>query len=73
MTVVEAYSPGLPVMASNIGSLSEIVVDGQTGRHFRPADPRDLARIVAEVWTAPTALKAMRAAARQRFVERYGA
>ena len=72
MTVVEAYSRGLPVLASNIGSLGEIVVDGQTGRHFRPADPRDLARVVAEVWADPTALGAMRAAARQRFVERYG-
>ena len=72
MTVVEAYSRGLPVLASNIGSLGEIVLEGQTGRLFRAADPIDLARVVAEVWAAPASLENMRIAARQCFIERYG-
>ena len=72
MTVVEAYSRGLPVLASNIGSLGEIVIDRHTGRHFRAADPIDLARVVAEVWAAPAALEDMRVAARQRFIDHYG-
>ena len=36
------YSFGLPVLASNVGSLRDNIVEGQTGRLFRPEDPGDL-------------------------------
>jgi len=31
---------GLPVLAANVGGVSEIVVDGETGLLFDPDDPR---------------------------------
>ncbi|MDQ0803462.1 glycosyltransferase family 4 protein [Priestia megaterium] len=34
MTIVEAYSVGTPVISSNIGSLKEVVINGETGFHF---------------------------------------
>ncbi len=36
LVVVEAFAHGKPVIASRIGSLGEIVTDGQTGLHFEP-------------------------------------
>lgn len=42
--VAEAYALGVPVIASRLGSLAEIVEDGETGLHFAPDDPADLAR-----------------------------
>lgn len=48
MTIVEAYEAGLPVIASGIGSLAEIVEDGGTGFHVRPGDAEALARSIAE-------------------------
>lgn len=43
-TIVEAYACGLPVIASRLGALSEIVHDGQTGLLFEPGNPEDMAR-----------------------------
>lgn len=43
MTIVEAYASGLPVIASRIGSLSEIVHHSKTGLLFEPGSPKALA------------------------------
>lgn len=43
-TLVEAFGCGLPVIASRIGALAELVKDGQTGLLFEPGDADDLAR-----------------------------
>ena len=42
-TVVEAYALGVPVIASHIGSLADIVEDGVTGLHFEVDSPAALA------------------------------
>lgn len=42
-TIVEAFACGLPVIASRIGALADIVTDGETGLLFEPGDQRDLA------------------------------
>lgn len=50
MTIVEAFSRGLPVLCSGIGGMAEIVEDGVTGLHFEPGNPVDLAAKVR--WAA---------------------
>jgi glycosyltransferase involved in cell wall biosynthesis len=40
------YSFGLPVLASDVGSLKDEVVQGRTGFIFRPEDPADLAKAI---------------------------
>lgn len=40
------YNFGLPVLAADVGSLKEEIVDGKTGFVFRPEDPIDLARAI---------------------------
>jgi exopolysaccharide biosynthesis WecB/TagA/CpsF family protein len=42
-TIVEAFASGLPVIASRIGALADIVTDGKTGLLFDPCNARDLA------------------------------
>jgi len=41
-----AYSFGLPVIAADVGSLSEDMIEGRTGFLCRSCDPRDLARAI---------------------------
>lgn len=41
-TVIEAYAYGKPVVASRLGSLQEMVVDGETGFLFEPKNAREL-------------------------------
>src|SRR5690606_19107791 len=36
VTLVEAFACGLPVIASRLGAMAEIVNDGRTGLHFTP-------------------------------------
>src|SRR5208337_1565687 len=40
------YSFGLPVVAADVGSLKDDIVEGNTGFVFRPEDPVDLARTI---------------------------
>jgi len=49
MTILEAFSLGTPVIASRIGNMSEIIVDGFNGLLFNVGDPDDL-RIKLEYW-----------------------
>ena len=39
ITILEAYSFGKPVIASNIGGLPSLVIEGQTGYLFKPNEP----------------------------------
>jgi glycosyltransferase involved in cell wall biosynthesis len=40
------YSFGLPVLAADVGSLSEDIIEGETGFVFTSRDPADLARAI---------------------------
>lgn len=71
MTIVEAYGCGLPVIASKLGSMAEVVSDGQTGLHFQMGDADDLASKVSWAWQNQEALALMSENARRLFQERY--
>jgi glycosyltransferase involved in cell wall biosynthesis len=58
-----AYSFGLPVVASDVGSLAEDIVDGRTGYVCRPSDPEHLADCVARFFEGDLYLDAARARA----------
>lgn len=47
MVIVEAFANGLPVIASRLGTMAEIIEDGVTGLLFTVGDPDDLAAKVA--------------------------
>jgi glycosyltransferase involved in cell wall biosynthesis len=43
LTIAEAYSRKLPAISSNLGTMSEIVIDGISGIHFESGNSTDLA------------------------------
>jgi len=47
-----AYSFGLPVIAADVGSLRDEIVEGDTGFVFRPEDPADLAETIARYFSS---------------------
>ncbi|MBF0123316.1 MAG: glycosyltransferase [Candidatus Omnitrophica bacterium] len=49
--VIEAYSCRLPVVASRLGALVEMVRDGETGLLFEPGNGADLAEKVRELFS----------------------
>lgn len=63
--LVEALHAGLPVVASGVGGIPDIVRDGVTGRLFPPGDARSLASVVNELVTDPLLLETYAAAARR--------
>jgi glycosyltransferase involved in cell wall biosynthesis len=69
----EAFSCGVPVLASRIGVTEEIVADGRTGLHFTPGDPEDLAAKVEWAWAHPEEMAAMGRAARREYEAKYTA
>lgn len=71
MTLVEAFSRGLPVLASRLGPLPSLVEDGVTGLLFTPGDAGDLAAKLRWAAQHPAAVRAMGVAARQRYLLHY--
>ncbi len=64
---VEAFAAGVPVIASRLGSMAEIVTDGETGLHFQPGDAHDLATKVRWAESHPAEWRRMGQRARTRF------
>ena len=67
--VVEALSQGLPVVASRVSALPEIVEDGVNGRLVPPEDPAALAAALSELTEDPVARRRMGAAGIHRVAE----
>ncbi len=49
VVAIEALSYGLPVVASNLGGIPDIVKDGKTGLLFKPGDHEELAEKIIQV------------------------
>jgi glycosyltransferase involved in cell wall biosynthesis len=73
LTVLEAHATGLPVIASDIGSMAELVGHEATGVRFKPGDARDLARWVEWSWVNRETVAEMGRRARRRYQENYTA
>ncbi len=71
MVVREAFAFGVPVLASALGSLGDIVTDGETGRLFPAGDAAALQSAASSLWQAPETLERLGDAAACRFRERY--
>jgi glycosyltransferase involved in cell wall biosynthesis len=64
--LVEAFAAGLPVIASRLGALAELVQPGETGLLFAPGDAQGLAEQMA--WAAAHPAEMARMGRRARAV-----
>lgn len=70
-TIVEAFACGLPVIASRLGSMAELVADGETGLLFEAGNPDDLAQKIAWAHAHPHEMIAMGQRARTIYEARF--
>ncbi|MGH8001889.1 MAG: glycosyltransferase family 4 protein, partial [Brasilonema sp.] len=71
LTIAEAFACGLPVIASKLGSMAEIVEDGVTGLHFQAGNSLDLAAKINWAITHPEAIDTMEINARCTYEAKY--
>jgi glycosyltransferase involved in cell wall biosynthesis len=71
VSVLEAYATGTPVIASKIGSLAELVVDGVTGLLAKPGDAADLAERLRWANDHPAEMRQMGSSARLQYETKY--
>jgi len=69
--ILESYACGTPVLASDLGSLTECVEDGETGYLFRPGDAGSLAERLEYCLDHPQQVACMAQKARQVAEEVY--
>jgi glycosyltransferase involved in cell wall biosynthesis len=69
MAALEAMAAGLPVVATRVGGLPELVEHGATGLLVAPADPSALALAIERLLQDPDLASAMGAAGRKRAAE----
>jgi glycosyltransferase involved in cell wall biosynthesis len=73
IVIAEAFAYGLPVIATNIGALREIVADNVTGLLFNPGDSADLAAKVRWAWEHPAEMTQMGINARHEYEKNFTA
>lgn len=73
LAIAEAFACGLPVVASRLGAMAELVEDGRTGLLFEPGNPDDLAAKVDWAWTHPERMAEMGREARREYERQYTA
>lgn len=73
MVIHEAYSRGVPVAASNAGSLQSLVNKGSTGSHFPPGNAHEMAIRIMSLWNDGKLLRLMHKNAMKEFDEHYTA
>ncbi|WP_233712668.1 glycosyltransferase [Kribbella turkmenica] len=70
LVVVEAFAHGVPVVASRLGALAELVDDGETGALTEPGDPEGLRKAIGLVGDPVTSV-AFGERARQVYLDRF--
>ncbi len=71
MTIVEAFSMGLPVVASRLGSLQEIISHERNGLLFEAGNPDALAAEVRQIGARPELMPSLSINAQDDFSQRY--
>jgi glycosyltransferase involved in cell wall biosynthesis len=73
MVVQESFALGVPVAASNIGSLPYLITEDKNGRLFVPGDPVDIITCVTRLLADDARLRFLAEGARRDFDEKYTA
>jgi glycosyltransferase involved in cell wall biosynthesis len=71
LAVMEAMAAGLPVVATRVGGVPELVADGETGLLVEPDDPAALAAAIDDLARDPARRRAYGDAGARRMRERF--
>lgn len=71
VSVLEASACAVPVVASRIGGLPDVCIDGQTGILFEPNSPEALAKAIIQLAKNPELRQNMGQAGRKLVIEKY--
>ena len=71
LSILEAMATGLPVVASRVGGVPELVVDGETGLLVPPGDPHALAAAIERLLDDPALRRRLGTAGRTRVSEHF--
>jgi glycosyltransferase involved in cell wall biosynthesis len=69
--VIEAFSCGIPVVASRIGAVEELVTEGETGLLFNPYDTEDMIAKISWMNSHPKYVRKMGEYARKQYESFY--
>jgi glycosyltransferase involved in cell wall biosynthesis len=70
-TILEAYACGVPIIASRIGTLADVVLDGKTGILFEPGNAADMAAKLEAILEDPEKLRVLGNAGRREYETKY--
>jgi glycosyltransferase involved in cell wall biosynthesis len=71
MSVLEAMAAGVPVVASKVGGLPDLIEEGRTGFFCNPLDAASMAAAVEKVLVNPPTAAEVALQAKQRALERF--
>lgn len=71
LALLKAMGAGLPVLATRVSGVREVVDDGVNGRLVEPKDPEALARVITELYRQPEARARLGAAAHLTIRDNY--
>jgi glycosyltransferase involved in cell wall biosynthesis len=71
VSILESMACGKPVVAPRVGSIPEVVVDGQTGYLASPGDAAELAGRIIHLLNCPAEAHRLGMAGRQRVLDGY--
>ena len=66
MVILEAMAVGLPVAASAVGGIPDLIADGETGRLFDPKDAESMRSTLRSILADPTNRRNLATQARQK-------
>ena len=69
--LLEAMARSKPIVATRVGGIPDVVVDGSTGILVAPGNPEELAQALAKLVGDPAKREAMGSRGKRRLVERF--
>jgi len=71
ISIIEAMAAGLPVIATNVGGIPEIITNGENGILVPPENPQALAEAISDLIEHPDKRKALAENGKQRVVTNF--
>jgi len=71
LTAIESLALGVPVVASRVGGLPDVVVDGRTGLLVPPGDAGAVAAAISELLADPARAQALGRAGREHVEQQF--